>query len=305
MLSTNEHHVTTNWTKVATAVGALLLSVAPACEAEGDADDLLSMRLAMGCAAGPSGTGTDTGTGTGTPSDTDTDTSTSTDTVPSTGDDPSTTSSSTTNTTATTAATSGSSGFFDGSSSGGSNDCLAEAGLTEDDLTCPGATEGEAACACDDPCGVQPPANEVPCNFSYEQTCTIIDGIEVCDNEYVPGEYQCLDFTNDFCEACTTAGVPTWTLTLGCVYRNYHACLGYEPVFSHATAIVEVDYPGPFRRFCVVEPQNNQEVYCWVDGQAPGDTLPAHVMDGLHAYYDAWGYQDCIDDGWTPYVDVY
>lgn len=211
-----------------------------------------------------------------------------------------------------TTSTTGTPGTSGGSGSGGPNDCLAEAGLTEEDLACAVAmdtggsdTSGGASCECADPCDVRPPEDEVPCNFNYTQTCTIIDGITVCDNEYIPGEYQCLDFTNDFCQECTDAGVPTWTLTFGCIYRNYHWCLGYDPVFSHAAAIVEVAYPGPLRKFCVIEPQTNHEVVCWIDDEDPGDTLPGHVMTGLHNYYDAWGYQDCIDDGWTPYVDVY
>ncbi|MCH9682401.1 MAG: hypothetical protein K0V04_13270 [Deltaproteobacteria bacterium] len=170
--------------------------------------------------------------------------------------------------------------------------------------------DDDAVCECvaGDPQGIVAPSNsdEVACDLTYTETCEIIDGIEVCENEWVEGEYMCGDFADDFCDACEDNGIPSWKMVFGCgYYRNIHWCLGYKKVFYHAANIVEVDYPGPLRKFCFIEPQNNDEVVCWIDDEDPSDDLPPHVVDGLHDYYDGWGWQDCIDDGWDEVFDIY
>jgi hypothetical protein len=291
---------------------ALLLCISTGCGGEMDGDEGFGFRTGSGTSGwyessgdggyGSSSWGSSTSTSTGYGSS-----SWGSSTSTSTGYGSSSWGSSTSTSTSTSGYDSSTSGSTSTSTSGGtSGGDTGDTGWVPDLGSC-GSSGGESGgCDCEDPDGIRPPSNEANCNYNYQQTCQIINGITVCDNEYIPGEYMCGDFADDFCEACETAGVPSWKMVFGCgYYRNWHWCAGYdEPSFYHATNIVEVDFPGPNRKFCVIEPQSNTEVTCWVSAGGPTTPLPGFVITALHTYYDAWGWQDCLDEGWDEVFDI-
>lgn len=137
---------------------------------------------------------------------------------------------------------------------------------------------------------------------SQEQTCKVVDGIRVCDTKYVPGKYVCKDFSNDFAEEARKKGVPTWRLSYGCPgsSSNYAGWRGYDS-FYHQVNVVEVEYPAPLKKYCVVEPQNNQNKGCWVQGE--GDpVVPGFIQDELRKDPR---FQKCISDGWNQEFNVF
>jgi hypothetical protein len=62
---------------------------------------------------------------------------------------------------------------------------------------------------------------------------------------------------------------------------------GSEGARGEVANIVEVDYPWSdvVRKFCLVEPQTNDVVTCWIDDEMEDDMLPGVTWVDIGNYY--------------------
>ncbi|HLN31830.1 MAG TPA: hypothetical protein VK395_29135 [Gemmataceae bacterium] len=109
------------------------------------------------------------------------------------------------------------------------------------------------------------------------------DGAEIgclasyCPNQkYVNGVYMCGNFAQDYQANCTTAGITSWTLSLGnCTAPQ---CNGLD---GHALNIVLINNPNNVNtEYCVVEPQNGNN-WCWYQSGGP-PVVPSWIMPLLY-----------------------
>jgi hypothetical protein len=98
----------------------------------------------------------------------------------------------------------------------------------------------------------------------------------LCPNkQYVKGQYECVQFSQEFLSNCANAGITAWTLI---IYINHTLCP--PPLRDHQLDIVQVCDPySIFPEFCAVEPQNGNQV-CWHQ-VGPPPVVPDFLYDQI------------------------
>jgi len=136
-------------------------------------------------------------------------------------------------------------------------------------------------------------ANEVEGPDTYQETCSIINGIQVCKMTWCE-DYDCDDFAWCFDDTCEDLGIPSWGFDFFCGGSG------------HAINIIQSPPPftSVFDYYCLVEPQTNAILECWFQDPANSTpTPPIWVINDLEDHYD-WCDTDVTwevnEDGHSP-----
>ena len=130
---------------------------------------------------------------------------------------------------------------------------------------------------------------------TYEEMTEILEQITVHEHELIPGEYEAPEFAKDFQDACTNLGIYCMRLFFGS-----------EGLREHVANVIEVDYEYStiVRRFCLIEPQDNTVVACWLDDEISDEKLPLMTWVEIHQVYP-WFSENLAQSGgeYFFYVD--
>ena len=116
-------------------------------------------------------------------------------------------------------------------------------------------------------------AGDLPTEAQMED---LLADITVFENELIPGQYESANFAEDFQAACAGFDVHCMQLFFGTPNGT-----------SHAANVIEIDYPNStiIRKFCMVEPQTNEVVSCWLDDEISDKLLPGVTWLDINTAY--------------------